>query len=367
MPIKTIIDDVNGNGQARVKHAKKDLLNGLMVYTEPFRDYIAQTKPMADSTGSIEANKNAAFSGTPDGVHNGGDNAYWTASALSGTWDFASTTVAQQGSASIDATSTVDNSVAQFERSSSINAANYAAITGYIYITGWPGGGGAKDVLLRVREAGADIGNSVNLSNYINTGILNSWLKFSIPFEDLVLGSNDFDQILITTRSTGGGSAPDYYLDTIQVEETGSYTFSVIPDNGTKLHVSRLSMVMVDAYNGTLADSSHPNIKYNQFLGVSKLSNGINFRLVTDGITRFNGIFKQHADFLTFPGLTTTSGGDATNTWIKYDILFDYPFVLDSRTSDSFTMTLSDDLSGLLYFRVFVRGYRETPDTNTNK
>ncbi len=53
-------------------------------------------------------------------------------------------------------------------------------------------------------------------------------------------------------------------------------------------------------------------------------------------------------------------GGDGTNTWIKYDIDFDFPLVLDSRTKDTLDMILSDDLSGLLYHRVLIRGYTET-------
>jgi hypothetical protein len=70
-------------------------------------------------------------------------------------------------------------------------------------------------------------------------------------------------------------------------------------------------------------------------------------------------MFQQHVDYLTFPGLTVESGGDATNTWITYSIKFDFPLVIDSRTKDKLEMILADDLSGLLYHRVLIRGYKE--------
>jgi hypothetical protein len=360
MTIKSVITDGCGEGLDAGVHFKQDVPPGLVAFTEPYRDFIAQTKPLlSETTGGINANVDASFSGTPDGIHNGTDTALWTATAISGTWTFDSTGQAQAGTKSIDATATVDNNEAQLERSSAITANSYTAMTGYIYITAWPATG-TKEVELRTRLAGVDVGNTVSLSNYVSTGTLNTWQKFTIPLADFGLGADSIDQVIVKTVDIGGGVAPDYYLDTMQWEETGSETFSVTPDLGTKYYVTHMSITMADAYDGTLASASHPNIKYNQLLGVSKLTNGIVFRLTTDQIVRFSGIFQQHIDYMTFPGLKVTTGGDATNTWLQYDIVFDYPFVMDSRTKDKLEMTLSDDLSGLLYHRVLVRGYTET-------
>jgi hypothetical protein len=360
MAIDTIITDGCGAGIAAGVHEKKDVPAGLVVHTEPLRDFIGQTKPMLnETTGAVDANIDASFSGTPDGIHDGTDSVLWTGSALTGTWTFDSTSQAQAGTKSVDATATVNNDEAQFERGSTIVADDYVAITGYIYITSWPGSG-TKEVELRVRLAGVDVGNTVGLSNYINTGTLNTWQKFTIPIGDLGLGTDTVDQVVIRTIDIGGGAAPDYYLDTMQWEETGSVTFSVEADPGTKYYITELTIVMADAYASTLADASVPNIKYNQLLALSKLTNGILFRLTTDDIIRFNGLFQQHVDFMTFPGLTFTAGGDGTNTWIQYNAPFSFPAVLGSRKKDKLEMQLSDDLSGLLYFRVLVRGYTET-------
>lgn len=360
MTIKSVITDGCGEGIDAGVHNKPDVPSGLVTYTEPYRNYIAQTKPLlSETTGGINANVDATFSGTPDGIHNGTDSVLWTGSALTGTWTFDSTAQAQAGTKSIDATATVNNDEAQLERGSTIIADSYTAMTGYIYITSWPSSG-TKEVELRNRLAGVDVGNSVNLSDYINTGVLNAWQKYTIPLGDFGLGTDAIDQLIVKTIDIGGGAPPDYYLDTIQWEETGSEVFSVSADLGTIYSITHMSITMADAYDGTLANSSHPNIKYNQLLALSKLTNGIVFRLTTDSVVRFNGVFQQHVDYMTFPGLGVTSGGDATNTWIRYDIPFDYPFVMDSRTKDKLEMTLSDDLSGLLYHRVLVRGYKET-------
>lgn len=360
MAIKTVITDGCGEGIDAGVHKKNDVPSGIVSYTEPYRDFIAQTKPLlSETTGGVDANVNASFSGTPDGIHDGTDSALWTGSALTGTWTFDSTAQAQAGTKSVDATATVNNDEAQFARASAITASDYAAMTGYIYITAWPATG-TKEVELRNRLAGVDVGNSVNLSNYINTGVLNSWQKYTIPLADFGLGADSIDQLVVKTIDIGGGAAPDYYLDTMQWEETGSEVFSVSADQGTKYYITNMSITMADAYDGTLASASHPNIKYNQLLGISKLTNGIVFRLTADDIVRFNGVFQQHIDYMTFPGLKVSTGGDATNTWLQYDIAFDYPFVMDSRSKDKLEMILSDDLSGLLFHRVLVRGYTET-------
>jgi hypothetical protein len=46
-------------------------------------------------------NINAESSGTPDQIHNGTDSTLWTAVATAGTWDFASTTHAAEGIATV--------------------------------------------------------------------------------------------------------------------------------------------------------------------------------------------------------------------------------------------------------------------------
>ena len=349
-----IKDGLGKNGTAAVV-LKKDIPNGVVTYTEPYRDIIGQTKAMVNATHGADFNVDASFSGTPEIVHNGTDTVAWTGSALTGTWTFDSTAQSQAGTKSVDATATVNNDEAQFEDGTPISNASYTALTGYIYITGWPTSG-TKEVTIRNRLAGVDAGDELNLSDYIDTTNLNAWQKFTIPIADFNMPAQNIDQLIVKTIDIGGGAPPDYYLDTIQWEETGGAIFTVEPDTKSVYSVSELNITIADAYASTLADASHQKIPYNAFLGVSVLTDGLNFKLTTDDIIRFNGSFKQHIDFMGFPGMKCQSGGDGTNTWVTYTVNFDPPLILDARTKDKFELTISEDLTGLLYGRALVRG-----------
>jgi hypothetical protein len=359
MSIKTTIADGQGtNGEAAVK-TKRGIASGLVVYTEPLRDTIAQTKAAVNDTYGADMNQNVSFGGTPEGVHNGTDSALWTASAISGTWTFNSTAQAQAGTKSVDATATVNNDEALFSDATSINTGNYTALTGYIYITGWPTSG-TKDVEVRMRNNGTDEGNALNLSNYVNNTTFNTWQKFTIPMTDLTGGSVTVDELVVRTIDIGGGAPPDYYLDTIQFEETGSaLTYTVEPDNNSIYRIDTLQITMADAYVSTLTDATHQKLPYNTLLGVAKLTTGINIKLTTDRTIRFNSNFQQHIDFMAFPGTQVQSGGDGTNTWKTYTVPFPERIVMSSETQDKLEITINDDLSGLLYLRMLVRGGKE--------
>lgn len=352
-----IKDGVGKNGSAAVI-TKKDIQSGIVAFVEPYRDTIGQTKAMVNATYGADWNIDASFSGTPEGVHNGTDSALWTATAISGTWTFDSTAQAQAGTKSIDATATVNNDEAQLEAGVAISNTAYVALTGYIYITGWPGSG-TKEVRARNRLAGVDVGLELDLSSYIDTGLVNTWQKFTIPIEDFSMPAQSIDQLIIKTVDVGGGASPDYYIDTVQWEETGSATFIVEADKQSLYSLSTLTITIADAYVSTLADATHQKIPYNTLLGVSALVDGISFKVTTDDVVRFNSSFKQHLDFMTFPGMACQSGGDGTNTWITYTATFDPPVVLDARTKDKFEMTISEDLSGLLFARTLVRGGKQ--------
>lgn len=358
--IKVTLQDGNGSGLgADVFDGEKG--KGLVTYTHPRVSAIAQTKAFSNPTNGIDLNVDATFSGTPEGIHNGTDSSLWTASALSGTWTFNSTAQANTGTRSVDATATVNNSTAQFEVGSPITASNYVALTGFIYIASVGTGGGNKEVELRFRLAGVNVSDIVDLSDFVSSAVTGVWQKFTIPLEEFAISSATLDQLTVTTISTNG-TPPDYYLDDIQLEEQGSAVYTVSADSQSIYKIRQLKITMADAYDSTLADASHQKIPYDSFLGVSSLDSGINFRLVSNEITRFDGQFRRHIDFVAFPGIEVESGGDGTNTWVSYDVTFDPPAVLDSRTKDTFTITLADDLSGLLYFRVFVRGDKEELD-----
>jgi hypothetical protein len=355
MPSKfTIYDGVGKNLEAAVINGS-DKPPGLVVYTAPLTPPIGQTKAITNPTNGLDMAVNAAFSGTPEGIHDGTDSTLWTGSALSGTWDFASTTQAFAGTKSVEAINTVDGNEAQFQDGTTTDTSAFTAITGAVYLTSWATSG-TKEVELRLRLAGVDVGGIVSLSGYIDISVLNVWQTFVIPIADFGAGGATIDQLIVKTVDIGGGAAPNYYLDALQFEETGGEIYTVEADKNSIYTITSLQISMADAYDSTLASSSVPKITYNTLLGVSKLTNGIGFKLTTGDVVRFNSTFQQHIDFMSFPGMTTQSGGDGTNTWLTYTVNFEPGFVLDGRIGDKLEVTLADNLSGLLYMRMLVRG-----------
>jgi len=50
----------------------------------------------------------------------------------------------------------------------------------------------------------------------------------------------------------------------------------------------------------------------------------------------------------------TGSGGDLTNSWLSVNIQFSEDVILKAENEDKMTLSINDDLSGLLYLRVGV-------------
>ena len=358
--IKVAVADGTGSNGSLSVVDPRGLPSGAMVYTEPYVATIGQTKAMVNSTYGADFNQNVGFGGTPDGIHNGTDSVLWTATALAGTWTFDSTAQAYAGTKSIDGTAVSNNSEAQLERSSAISSGSYVALTGAVYIADWSTQGTVKEIELRCRLAGVDVGVSVQLRDYVDETSFGSWQTFTIPMDDFATAGANIDQLIITALDTGGGTAPGLYYDSLQWEETGAaQVWSLEPDTQSIYRLSELNITIADAYDSTLASSSHQKIPYDTLLGVAALSTGINFKLTTNNVVRFSGNFRQHIDFMNFPGITVQSGGDGTNTWMTYNIPFSPEAVLDSRTKDIFELTISEDLSGLLFARVLARGGKQ--------
>jgi len=67
------------------------------------------------------------------------------------------------------------------------------------------------------------------------------------------------------------------------------------------------------------------------------------------------------ADFVKFGANITDENfmDDGTNTMLVFDIMFeDESQVIDSKTNDKFSLTLNDDLSGLIEANLYARGVR---------
>lgn len=312
-------------------------------------------------TYGIDMNQSPNLGGTPDGIHNGTDSALWTGTNIAGaSFDFASTAQAKAGTHSIDAASTVKNDKGLLTRSSAISTGSYVAMTGWVYITGWVTTG-TKDIGLTLRNAGTDVGSEVTIGQYINTGLFNGWQKFTIAMTEFTATTANFNEIVIRTVSDGAGDPPNYYLDSLQWEQTGDgpITYTIAPPEGRKLYVYNLHTTISGSFNTTLVNASHQALSPDKFFNLTALDSGILFRTYKDGQLLFTYPFTRNLDFLSFPGVRLQSGGDGSKAWMTVWFEFPAPFSLDARTNDRIEFIVTDDISSLDTFRFSTVAERE--------
>jgi hypothetical protein len=337
--------------------------DGVVVYNSNLFDHGYATKFLVNGTYGAEMNQNVTFGGTPVGIYDGGDTVQWAISTLIGnTDDFTeeSTGFAHSGTKSLGITASESNDEAQMEAGSPITVASYTAITGWIYITKWPKGG-TKDHAIRIRLAGTNNGVEVDISSYIDSNSFNVWQQFAIPLDDFVTNIPTFDQFVIRSVDQGRGAVPDVYFDDIQLEETGDpIKFTYTPTAGEVVRIDQFALTMVN--NVTEAAS----MAYDSFMGVSAtIGIHTDWTAYNGSLTPTNNSFHRLIDFIQSPSVTCHSGSDGTNSWLKviYD-LSSYPILMTSQ--DHFTMTINDDMSGLLFMRGTLKENRVLFDeTNT--
>lgn len=342
---------------------KRSGKTGIVSYSIDLIPRKFQVIPFMNDTFGSAMNQNIAFTGTPLKIHDGIDTSLWTASALSGTWVFNSTVQSNGGDNSIDARGTQNDTEALFSlpSGSAPEFANYTAVTGFIYLTGFPASG-VKDIEMRFRVTASDIGNTVNLNDYIDTSLLNAWQKFSIPKSDFGLDEDLFNEIVIRTVSTGGGAAPDYFLDDIQIEETGSpAVFKASPPTGKVARITSVRFCFADAVSIALVSGTVPGISYNKFLGVDQLSIGITVQRLLNGAVDFTAVFKNISDMMLAGHNIVSMGDDGNNSFITTEITFDTELVLTDRDGDFISISINDNMSGLLDMRAIAIGSIDLP------
>jgi len=363
--IKSILS--NGDGlSAHINNDSGNEISGLVVAARDLKTYENRPKFFINDTYGVDMNLNIAWGASPEPVYNGGDDAYWGISTLigiAGSFIEESTDQAHGGSNSLDATpSSNDQTILLTDSAAgSISMGDYAAITGWIYITGWTQVD-TVGVRLQARFSGANVGNYVNIGNYVNTTVLNAWQKFTILKSEMGLSTQTVNQLTIKTIDTGPALPPDYYIDDLQWEESGALNavrFDLTPNDNTWLYVDSIKIIMADAHSGitTVTDASTnatlPNIAYNKFLSVSAVNTGIQFHKNSKGSVELIGVVKQLSDLLQFPGSKIDGyGGDGTNAWMTVTFDMAAPWVLKAEYNDFLSMTINDPLNGLLLLRM---------------
>jgi len=377
MSINAHITDTSNKLKAGVDNADRTEKEGLVVATRPLKTFTTQFLFFSNPTYGIDMNQSPPSGGTSINIHNGIDDVYWTASAIVGAsrWNFNSSAEAHSGSYSIDGSTTINNDEAQFTTASGLSLSGYLSISGWIFIKGWPVTG-TKEVQIHAEKTtylidgngdflmapsgsnlvsieGGQVGNAVDIGDYIDKNIFNTWQRFNIPLSGMALTGITIDSIGIKTVSLGVGDTPSYYLDDIQIQETGlALQYTIEPNNGTWLYVDMLNITIADALDSTLANASMPNLSYDKLLEAT-LVNGIIFQIFENDEPISTNKFFGILDFLSFPRKNiVNSGCDGVNTWLNLNLEFPSPILLKHENLNKIVISIEDDMSGLLYFRM---------------
>ena len=355
--IKTTIVDGRGTGVVAHVHKfpglKKDHA-GQLVLQERFVQLSPEVHPFINSSFGVAMNQSISFGGTPEIIHNGGTSTEWTGTALSGNWDFAD-------AGKVSLTNGNNNNAATFDEETgySIDMDGFTTLTGKINLSTYDEANNSLTVIFNLD--GVSVGNSIDLNDHIDAGLIGSEQNFVIPKAEFGLLGQLVNGFTITVVRTGGGK-PAFTLDDIQLEETGdAAVFKATTPVGTRYHITQIRIGLADNISGIITGSTTtyptmPGLAYDAILGVSALSNGIVFTRVQKGVTQFSVVLKKLGDFLTTGSNMVNMISDGTNTYITLMIEFPEPIILEGGDDSFMSYTINDDLSALLQFSAAALG-----------
>ncbi len=354
MPVKSTITDPANNLTAHV--VSGDEFHALAVASRPLKLFTQGNLFFSNNTHGINMNIDASASGTPDQVHNGLDSTLWTASTVAGTWIFNSAAQANSPTQSIDATSTVNNDIAQFAKGSELTVLGFQAFSGWIYITGWSLTG-IKEVNFYCWDVdtGTQQGDKINLANYVNIGNTGVWQQFIVPMSDFNITELTIDSIRVETIDIGGGPPPNYYLDDLQFEEAGAgEIFKVAPVQGTWAHPRLIKLSIAGPLAGTVTNGTMPGLSYDQLLGVTS-SIGLAYQRTSGGIIQTSAQIAGIDDWLQFSASKLEySVSDGTNTLIGLTFVFFGNNPLKAENDDTIRFVVSENYSSLLQLKAML-------------
>ncbi|MCH7568488.1 MAG: hypothetical protein IIA87_03620 [Nanoarchaeota archaeon] len=353
MVIKTTILDGDGKGiSSHVHRFAKGLHAGQIVLTEGLAKFDPEFHPFLNESFGTAMNQSVVFTGGSELITNGSDVAAWTTAIGAGTWDFNDAT-GKTGS-SVSLTNGNNNDFAIFTDSGSTDFGAHTALTGQIRLETY--NDSLNNLNLQFQLANLNIGNSVNLNDFIDTGLLNSYQGFVIPKEDFGITTQYVDELDFTLTRIGG-TKPIFRFDDIQIEVSGTpLVFTADVEKDEVFCITELRIAIADVLASTVANGTMEGLSYDKLLDLVKLANGIIFQRIQNGKPVFSVTIKQLGDFLSTGSNLVNHISDGTNTFITLLIEFPEPIVLDGSKGDKLIFIINDDLSGLLQFTAAARG-----------
>jgi len=352
-----VIHDGGDTSNSDAGTADTDTTNHILETGQNFTTTVAVgSYATATNTGHVTAVLDADLTCSADICPNGNEaytiDPVWVGTAVAGTWNFAD-------SAKITLTSANNNDNATFDAATvaRYDWANFTAFTGKVDLDTFQAAN--HTIVMQFELNGVLVGNSINLNDFINTDSF-AEQGFVIPKVDFGLTSGNLVNSLRVTLFRSGGAKPTFKLDDLQMESTGDpLVFSLNVAQGKRFHITELTFAYADLIDSNLANSSMPNIAYDAILGVSALSNGFSIRREKKGVTLFNATIKTLGAHISAGARPDSPWHDDTNTFLTLRVLFDSPLILTGATDDTLTITINDDMSGLLQFTCAARGSLE--------
>jgi len=330
--------------------------NSLAVATRPLKTFGNGTRYFTSETYGVDMNVNISFSGTPEIVYI--DNVEWTATDIVGggktTFASADQNHSLTGTFSIKNDNSPDGDLYQLATLTPVDMNGYVALSMWVYVDKDWTVGDVVDLYGFDTTANLQVGNSIDLSNYFDFTTTKVWQKVVVPLSAFgEMATYEILDALRVRQTASTGKAPKYYLDDIQFEQTGTPApFVIVPDKGTWLHVKSFTFSFAAAIPGTLANGAMPVLSYDKLLGVLPAV-GINYQRVQELKTVFSVTFKTIMDLLQIANSKISSvGSDGTNTFVVINFPNEEPLILKPENSDRLQFTVSDDLSGLLHFKI---------------
>lgn len=328
---------------------------GIVALTDPLIEFIPETHSFLNDIYGSAMNQNISFGGTPEIIHNGGTSVEWTGAAVQGTWDFA-----DAGKVSLTNGDNNDAAIFSEETPTTIDLSGYTTLTGKINLTTYSTVNNTLTIIFD--NIGAAVGISVNIDDYIDTGLIGTEQSFVIPKADMGLTTQLVDGFNIAL-SRVGGTKPTMTFDDIQLEETGaSATFLYSPPAEKIFHVDLVRFSIIDnttgitSVSGATENATMAGLSYNTILGVSALTNGIIYQRIQESVVQSSDVIRQLGDFLAIgANISGVPISDGTNTCLTLDIHYPRPIILEGN-ENILSLTISDNLSGLISFTAAVRG-----------
>ncbi len=254
------------------------------------------------------------------------------------------------------------NDIMQFAKGSDLTLANFTAVTLRIYVDSDWEAGDSLTFCGYDTGLGVIVGNTVNLEEYFDFGNFDTWHALVIPLVDLgIETSTTVDAFRISIAAKTGAKSPKAYFDRIQLEAAGgSETFRMAIAENERFHIQELIFSYADVFDSTLLNGTVTGIGYDEILGLSALTNGFTIVRSKAGVTVFSITISTIGDQVSAGAELTNQMDDGNTMFVTLKAMFDRPLILTGDVEDILTITINDNMSGLLQFRVAARGGLET-------